>query len=289
MRRAIGLAALLLLIAAPAGAKPAFEPRTKDNLPNVQSTSAIVVDLESGDVLYQKNPDEVRNIASTGKIFVALAARAKDIDLDAETEITKEDKQFSKGGARTRLPVGYSFRNKDLLRAMLVASDNRAPSALGRGAGMTSDELIAAMNDLAEGLGLENTEFSDTNGLRGNKSTAREMATAFRKAMTDDLLASIMATKRTEISSTKPKRRVIRYANTNRSLLSSKYDVLGGKTGYTDAAGYCLLIAAKIDKRKVAMVFLGSQGKLTRYGDFNRVVGWIRDGMPNAEKAIAGK
>ncbi len=286
MRGAIVTAALLLL-AVPAEAKPAFEPRTKDNLPNVQSTSAIVVDLESGDVLYQKNADEVRDIASTGKIFVALVARARDIDLDAETEITKEDKQFSKGGARTRLPVGYSFRNKDLLRALLIASDNRAPSALGRGAGMNADELIAAMNELAHGLGLKDTEFSDPSGLNGNKSTAREMAAAFRKVMADDVLVSIMSTKRTEIASTKPKRKIIRYANTNRSLRSKKYEVLAGKTGYTDAAGYCLLIAAKLEGREVAMVFLGSQGKLTRYGDFNRVVGWILDGMPNADKANA--
>lgn len=286
MRRAIATAALLLL-AVPAEAKPAFEPRTKDNLPNVQSTSAIVVDLESGDVLYQKNADEVRKIASTGKILVALVARAHDVDLEAETEITKQDKKFSKGGARTRLRVGYSYRNKDLLRAMLIASDNRAPSALGRGAGMDADELITAVNELAGELGLKHTVFSDPSGLNGNESTAREMATAFRKAMADEVLAAVMATKRTEVASTKPKRKIIRYANTNRSLMRSKHNVLGGKTGYTDAAGYCLLIAAKIEDREVAMVFLGSQGKLTRYGDFNRVVGWIKDGMPNADKAIA--
>ena len=72
----------------------------------------------------------------------------------------------------------------------------------------------------------------------------------------------------------------------HRSLISGKYRVLGGKTGYTDAAGYCLVIAVEIDGRELAMVFLGSQGKLTRYGDFNRVVGWVLDGMPNKDKAI---
>jgi D-alanyl-D-alanine endopeptidase (penicillin-binding protein 7) len=279
---------LVLVLTAPAiaSAKPAFPPRTADNLPNVQSQTAIAVDMDDGTVLYAKQPDEVRPIASTGKIFVALVARARELDLAAETAITEEDRELAKGGARTRLPVGYSFHNEDLLRAMLVASDNRAPSAIGRAAGMTPDELVAAMNEFARASGLDETSFTDTSGLRGNTSTAREMVAAFQKALADPVLAEIMATTDVEIASTRPRQTRIRYRNTNRSLVAGRYEVIGGKTGYTDAARYCLLIAAKIGDRRVAFVFLGAEGKLTRYGDFNRVVDWILDGMPNADKAV---
>ena len=86
-------------------------------------------------------------IASTTKIFVAMAVRKKGLDLDGWTEITRDD---VKPGARRRAnPARHpaeSFKNKDLLRAMLMASDNRAPTALGRAAGHDADELIAAMN-----------------------------------------------------------------------------------------------------------------------------------------------
>lgn len=281
-------AALAFAAAARAAAAPAFPPRTPDNLPNVQSASAIVVDLDTGDVLYEKNADEVRPIASTGKVFVALLVRQRHIDLDAETEITAVDRDLSRGGARTHLPVGYAFRNLDLLRAMLIASDNRAPSALGRAVGLDPPQLVAALTAYARDLGLRHTEFTDPPGLRGNVSTAREMVTALRAALADDVIAGILRTPHVEIASTRPRRRTIRYRNTNRSLISRRYRVLGGKTGYTDAAGYCLIIAAEIGGRRVAMALLGSAGKLTRYGDFNRIAGWIEDGMPNASRAVAG-
>ena len=98
-----------------------------------------------------------------------------------------------RGGARTRLDVGDRFRNQDLLRAMLMASDNRAPTALGRAAGMTPDELVAAMNRIAKRPApASSTKFTDPTGLHGNVSTAREMALALRTALEDDVLREIM-------------------------------------------------------------------------------------------------
>src|SRR5215470_6247256 len=121
--------------------------------------------------------------------------------LDGATEISRVDARFAAGGARTRLDIGQKFRNKDLLRAMLIASDNRAPTALGRAAGMSPDDLVAAMNDLAKHLRLKHTRFTDPTGLRGNVSTAREMAIALRAALTDDVLRTIMRQDAAEIVS----------------------------------------------------------------------------------------
>jgi D-alanyl-D-alanine endopeptidase (penicillin-binding protein 7) len=241
--------------------------------PTVESRSAIVLDATSGDELFAKDADDVRPIASTTKIFVAMAVR-KRLDLDGWTEITKVDAQHAAGGARTRLDIGQKFRNKDLLRAMLIASDNRAPTALGRAAGLSPDDLVGAMNDLARRLHLKHTRFTDPTGLRGNVSTAREMAIALRAVLADDVLRSIMRQDSADVVSKDHYAR-IHYGTTNAPLVAGKWDVIGGKTGYTHAAGYCFVTGARFDDREVVMAFLGASGKLTRFADFNRVAAWL--------------
>ena len=241
--------------------------------PTVESRSAIVLDATTGDELFAKDADEVRPIASTTKIFVAMAVR-KHLDLDGWTEISKVDAHYAAGGARTRLDIGQKFRNKDLLRAMLLASDNRAPTALGRAAGMSPDDLVAAMNDIAKHLRLKHTKFTDPTGLRGNVSTAREMAIALRAVLADDVLRAIMRQDSADIVSKDHYAR-IHYGTTNQPLVVGKWDVIGGKTGYTHAAGYCFVTGARFDDREVVMAFLGANGKLTRFADFNRVAAWL--------------
>ncbi len=242
----------------------------------------MAIDAATGAEIFGKDADEIRPIASTTKIFVAMAVRQKGIELDGWTEITRTDAKASRGGSRTRLDVGQKFRNKDLLRAMLMASDNRAPTALGRAVGLEPDELIQEMNKVAKKLALKRTKFTDTSGLRGNVSTAREMAIALRAALEDDVLRGIMHEQTAEIVS-KDRYARITYGTTNQPLVSKRYDVVGGKTGYTKPAGYCFVTAVKFDNREVVMAFLGAGEKLTRFGDFNRVAGWIDRGAPGAK------
>ena len=220
----------------------------------------------------------MRYIASTGKVFVALLVRRLGIDLDGKTMITRVDRDYARGGARTRLSVNHSFKNIDLLRAMLIASDNRAPTALGRAVNLDPNELVAKLNTLAEELGLEHTSFTDPSGLRGNQSTARELAHALAVALEDPVLAEIMRTPTLAISATHARARTIHYRNTNRALHAHRYQVTGGKTGFTNAAGYCLLIGSRLSGRDMVMIFLGSTGKLTRFADFNRVAAWFTNG-----------
>lgn len=257
-------------------------PAWADDLPEVKSRSAIAIDAATGAEIWGKDADEIRPIASTTKIFVAMAIRHRGIDLDGWTEITRSDARYAAGGARTRLDVGQKFRNKDLLRAMLLASDNRAPTALGRAAGMDPDELVAEMNKLARRLSLKRTRFTDPSGLRGNVSTAREMALALRVALEDDVLRSVMREEEADVVS-KDRYAKIHYGTTNQPLVAKRYDVIGGKTGYTRPAGYCFITAARFEQREVVMAFLGAQEKLTRFGDFNRVAAWLDRGAPGAK------
>lgn len=232
-----------------------------------------MIDAATGEELFGKDADEIRPIASTTKIFVAMVVRKK-LELDGWTEISRVDARYASGGARTRLDIGQKFRNKDLLRAMLIASDNRAPTALGRAAGMSPDDLVAAMNALAGRLKLKHTRFTDPTGLRGNVSTAREMAIALRAALSDEVLRAIMRQDAADIVS-KDRYARIHYGSTNQPLVVGKWNIIGGKTGYTHAAGYCFITGARFDDREVVMAFLGASGKLSRFDDFNRVATWL--------------
>jgi len=244
--------------------------------PEVRSASAVVLDASTGEEIFGKDADEIRSIASTTKIFVAMVVREKGLALDGWTRITKSDANEARGGSRTRLGVGEVFKNEDLLRAMLIASDNRAPTALARAAGMEPDDLVVAMNKLAKKLKLKKTRFTDPTGLRGNVSTAREMALALRTALEDDELREIMSDREETIVAQGGKHQ-IEYASTNVPLRDAKYEVIGGKTGYTEAAGYCFITGARFAGKEVVMAFLKADGKLTRFADFDRVAEWLTE------------
>jgi D-alanyl-D-alanine endopeptidase (penicillin-binding protein 7) len=254
---------------------PPVPPLTPLGLPNVQSAAAVVMDLDGRTILFGKNVDRARYIASTSKIFAAIAVRRHGIDLDRVTAITMEDARYARGGSRTHLDVNLSFRNQDLLRAMLIASDNRAVTAVGRGAGLSPDELVGEMNTVARELGLKRTHFTDPTGLNGNWSTAREMALAMRAILQDPVLAEILATRYTTITTVGARPRALSYANTNRILHRDRWKVLGGKTGFTDLAQYCLVTAVEVNGRRLVFVLLGARGELTRYADFMRIVSWM--------------
>jgi len=254
-------------------------------LPEIRSRSAAVLDLGTGAEVLGKNPDEVRAIASTTKIFVALTVMRRGLNLDGWTEITRDDFRSALGGARTRLDIGQTFRNADLLRAMLMASDNRAPTALGRAVGLDPAGLVAAMNDTARALGLRKTRFTDTSGLRGNVSTAREMALALRAVLAIPILRDIMTTDYVVIRS-KSGYAKLGYGTTNEPLRARRFKLLGGKTGYTRPAGYCFVAGAEVAGSQLVMAFLGADGKQTRFADFNRVAAWVEAGAAGARHAL---
>jgi D-alanyl-D-alanine endopeptidase (penicillin-binding protein 7) len=251
---------------------------TRDGKPNVLARSAIVVDLKSGEELFVRNADEVRAIASLSKLIAVMAVLDANIPLEAATTITEDDRKVARGGAKSRLLVGMGLTNRDLVHAALLASDNRSIPAMGRGAGLTPQELTAAMNKKAQELGLEHTKFEDPTGLNpGNVSTAREQVKALKAALGYPLIAAISRKAQHDVTVVdgKSKGLKIRMFNTDRVARAGREHILGGKTGYNDIARYCLLIAARIEGREVAMAFLGNEGKLTRFGDFHRVSQWL--------------
>ncbi|MCS6913018.1 MAG: serine hydrolase [Myxococcales bacterium] len=260
---------------------------TRAGLPNIQAQAALVVDLKGGGPpLYEKNANAVRPIASISKLMAAMVILDRKPDLNALTTITEEDRRLALRGARSRLPVGAQLTNRDLLHAALMASDNRAVPALGRAVGLSPEQLTAAMNARARELGLKHTFFGDPTGLdHRNVSTPAEVVVMLRAALSYPLIAEICQ-RPTYVAYALGRQRVpIEYVNTDVLVRMPRYHVLGGKTGYNDQAGYCLAVAARLQDaagrtRDIAMVFLGAQGKLTRFADFTRAAQWLAERGP---------
>ncbi|HZS41922.1 MAG TPA: serine hydrolase [Polyangia bacterium] len=279
----ISVTALTMLLAPTAHARKgrsrAVPVYTRGGQPNIQAQAAAVVDLSSGEELVLKNADDVRPIASISKLMACLVVLDKKIDLEAATTITDGDRQIAFGGARSRLPVGLTFSNRDLLHAALMASDNRAVPALGRAVGLEPPALVTAMNAKASELGLKNTRFQDPVGLNSNNtSTPRDLVGLLRAAMKNPIITDITQKAHYVAHPVGKPGWTIEYTNTDVIARSGKWEVITGKTGYTDLALYCLAIAVKLsDEHPVAMVFLGAVGKMTRFGDFSRVTQWLTE------------
>lgn len=260
---------------------------THSGMPNIQAQAAVVLDMkEGGPPLFQKNPDAVRPIASISKLMAMMVVLDRRLDLEAMTTISEDDRRLALRGARSRLPVGMTFKNRDLLHAALMASDNRAVPALGRAVGLNPEQMTSAMNARARELGLKITNFGDPTGLdHRNVSTPNEVALMLKTALRYPLISEICQTAHYVARPTNQPRLQIEYTNTDVLVRGARHRVLGGKTGYNDLAGYCLAVAARlVDKsgksRDVAMVFLGAQGKMTRFADFSRAAQWLSERGP---------
>jgi D-alanyl-D-alanine carboxypeptidase len=242
--------------------------------PHFDSPSVAILDARTHRELLAKHADEPRAIASMTKIFVVLVLRKHKLDLEGWTEITDEDAKIAEGGAGTRLLRGETFKNVDLMYAMLLVSDNRVPTALARSVKLSPRELLAEMNELAADMGLEHTKFVDTNGIHDNQSTAREMAIALDVVLRDPPIARIMRTRYARITS-KSEAVTIDYKSTVLPLWTKGNKIRGGKTGTTEAAGHCMLIGVKVGEADVIMAFMGGETNESRFLDYARAFHWL--------------
>jgi D-alanyl-D-alanine endopeptidase (penicillin-binding protein 7) len=258
----------------------------KGRQPNVLSLGALVVDLDTGQELFARRPDNPRPIASISKLAATLTVMDKSPDLEGLTTIKKLDADVARGGAKSRLLEGMTLSNRDLLHAALLGSDNRAVSALGRAVGLGTSQFTTAMNRKAASLGLRYTRFREPTGLSGeNQSTPRETIALLKAAMAHPVIGPIL--RRSEYDAHPVSKPAIRYVNTHRPAARANVQVLGGKTGYNDSARYCLVIAARIGEYNYGMAFLGTEGDLTRFGDVARVADWIITHKPKRGPSTA--
>lgn len=225
--------------------------------------------------LFTEKADEPQPIASITKLMTALVFLDNNPGWDKEYVITAEDKVE---GGRLNLFLGDKVTVKDLFYTSLVASDNGATLALVHASGLSEAEFVTKMNERAERLGLKQTSFSDPIGLSEyNLSTAREVALLAQAAFRSSEISA--ATTKADYSFMTINGREKKIESTDYLLFDSGEKtliVLGGKTGYTEKAGYCFVGRLKNSAgREVISVVLNSQDKNGRFKDSKSLANWV--------------
>lgn len=236
-----------------------------DNL-SVQSPAAIVMELETGTILYEKNIHQTYYPASITKIMTALVA-LENSRLDEVVTFSADAVYKNEGGtSHIARELGEQMTMEQCLYGMMLESANECAYAIGEHVGGSVDAFVGMMNDKAKELGCEDSHFNNTNGLPDTDHyvSAYDMAVISRAAYQNPVFAKIVGTKSYKIPPTN-KHATETPLNNHHSMLhfykTSKYlyeGCLGGKTGYTDAAGYTLVTYAQRDGMTLVAVVLNT-------------------------------
>jgi D-alanyl-D-alanine endopeptidase (penicillin-binding protein 7) len=239
----------------------------------LRSESALVVDLKTSTVLYNKNSDEVRPIASISKLMTALIVTESGLSMNDMITITEDDVDHLRH-SRSRLAVGTRLSRAEMLHLALMSSENRAAHALARYYPGGMPAFVRAMNDKARSLGMRHTHFIEPTGLSAqNVSTARDLTKLLRAASKQPLIHRYTSDDTETITLSNGRQLV--YNNTNSLVKNPGWEIQISKTGFINEAGECLVMVTRIDNREVAMVFLNSTGRYSRIGDAVRMRDYV--------------
>ena len=216
------------------------------------SKSSVVMDLDSGRVLYENHVNDKRLIASTTKIMTAILAIEQG---DLNRKITVGEEVLSMYGTNIYIEVGEKISMKDLLYGLLLRSANDASVVIAKEVGGSEEKFVEMMNEKAKDIGMKNTIFKNPHGLdeeTKNFSTAYDMALLSKYAFSNKLYRKIVKTQKYEVSTVK---KTYLWYNRNQLLTDYKY-CTGGKNGYTPSAGKTLVSTASKDDLNLTIVSL---------------------------------
>jgi D-alanyl-D-alanine carboxypeptidase (penicillin-binding protein 5/6) len=237
--------------------------------PATRAVSVVVEDARTGELLYEKNADAQRAAASTQKLLTALIV-AEEGFLDRNVKVQKTDTLAEP--VRLNIKPGETYQRIDLLRALLVKSPNDVARCLARDNAGSIELFAAKMNAKARALGATHSNFINPNGLPmpDQYSSARDLAIIARAAYANPTIRSIVCLPQL----------VFRYANGRTRELENTNKVLkrlpycnGMKTGYTEAAGHCLIASGTVPGRDIIVVVLGDS-KAGVWQDASALLSW---------------
>jgi D-alanyl-D-alanine carboxypeptidase (penicillin-binding protein 5/6) len=223
------------------------------SVPKTGASSVIVIDVHSGEVLYEKNPDQIRAPASTTKLLTGLIV-AESGNLERPVTVAQVD-TFAEP-VKLNIKPGEIYSRTDLLHALLVKSPNDVARCLARDNAGSIETFAEKMNQRAFALGATHSHFVNPNGLPDARqySTARDLSTIARVAYANPTIRSIVCLRQL----------VFRYANGRTRELENTNQLLkrlpycnGMKTGYTEAAGKCLIASGSRPGKDIIVVVLG--------------------------------
>ncbi len=224
---------------------------------DIRSKAAVVIEGNSGRILYAKNPHLRLPPASTTKLVSAMVAIDR-IKLDTIVTISKKAAETQ--SVSPRLIVGERYSVKDLLYLSLMRSLNGATVALAEAVAGSEEVFASMMNDKIHSMGLQNTRFINSSGLPGSGqyTTAYDLAIVLKASMNYPAILEIINTRTKDISNNNGRQFFVK--NTN-YLLWKDDDHIGGKTGYTRAAGHCLVSATNKGDAILIAAILGERDR----------------------------
>ncbi len=232
--------------------------------PQISATSAILIDKDSGKIYFQKNALQARHPASITKIMTAIISLEANIGQE-EAQVTP----LAAGvyvGSTLNLHVGDRMLVEDVIKAALLASANDSTVVLAEHLAGNHDIFLELMNAKAFILGLDGTNYVNTNGFSkpNHLSTAQDLANLARYCLANPRFAELVATKQAEINliTKKGKAKKLTLRNTNK-FLNTYPGANGVKTGTTAKAGNCLLTSVKKDQKQLISVVLKSRNRYT--------------------------
>ncbi|MBP6944570.1 D-alanyl-D-alanine carboxypeptidase [Patescibacteria group bacterium] len=250
--------------------------------------AAVVMDVTSGEILYEKNAEATYPIASLTKLVTAMTVLDQKRDMEEVITILREDDPKE---GKSVFPTGEQFTREELLKSLLVGSVNTAGNTLAR-AGGGMEPFVAAMNVKVQRLGMHRTHLLEPTGLdSNNQASAHDVAIALRAALHYPEIRDITKISKIELigrATGKP------YLLDSTNLLLSSflnknpYKIVAGKTGSLPEAGYCLAQATQ-DKQghEVIVVVLGSDNHFSRFQDAKALTFWTFEQFTWPEKGSA--
>ena len=242
---------------------------------DISAYSAAVLDVKEKTFIFEKNSNDRVRIASITKLMTALVFLENNPGWDQIYEIRREDRR---DGGKIYLYLGEKVTIKNLFYAMLVGSDNSATIALIHSAGLSEADFVAKMNEKARSLGLLQTSFVDPVGLGSdNISTAREVVLLATTALSHPEINQAVSTKKVEFSTVAGLPKIIESTDILlNNFPDSNIRTIGGKTGYTDLAGYCSVAKFVNDNQhEIISAVLNTKSETDRFAQTSKLVRWV--------------
>lgn len=242
-------------------------------VPDVRAAAAIIYNPDTNEVLWEENSQNQRSIASITKVMTATVFLENNPDVTQEVVVAPSD-VFQ--ASTTHLRKNDRVTVDDLLHLLMIASDNAAARALARVSPYGSEGFVRRMNEKADELGLQSTQYADPSGLLSeNVSSAYDMARLITHASGDERIASIMRMR--EYTVYTASHRALTFHSTNHLLGREDVEVRAGKTGFISKAGYCLATLLRIPQsnNQVAVVVLGARSNAGRFMETQNLFNWL--------------
>lgn len=232
--------------------------------------AAAVMDKNTGIILWQKNADEQRPLASITKLMTALVFLDNNPGWDKTLTMAKEDETMANSANVLR---DESVTLKDAFYTMLIASDNNIANALARSTSLSRGQFVDLMNAKAKTLGLSKTNFVDPTGLSNqNVSSANDIVLLAKKAFANNDIKDATSQKTYSFTTSAGQEHKI---NSTNHLLSGFLDIVAGKTGFITESGYCLVAEVKGEEdQRIISVVLGSVSNADRFNDLKILSAW---------------